>query len=89
MRKLSFLFFVLVYVVIGLSFALPANAQKNGKFKRSKNAIPNRYIVVLNDDFNKIDEVFNNASRANDNALRAEAVNRVRKELTNSYGGTV
>ncbi|HXH70204.1 MAG TPA: hypothetical protein VNI60_07735, partial [Pyrinomonadaceae bacterium] len=63
MKKLCLLFFMFALVVIGLSlthltsagdnneFRTPlTSARDNDKFRKSKKPIPNRYIVVLNDN---------------------------------------
>lgn len=82
MRKVSYPFYLCVILSISMIFIIPANAQKIGKFKTSKNAIPNKYIVVLNDS----------PARMNDNlppSLKNEAVDRISKDLTFAYGGKV
>jgi hypothetical protein len=81
MKKLSHFLFLFALAAISLAFAPPAQAQ-NDKFRTSRNAIPNRYIVVLSDDAGRVNELFNNV-------LSAETVGRVTKDLTASYGGSV
>ncbi len=82
MKKLHVLFFVSAFIAINLCLTLFVNAQINGKFKKSKDAIPNRFIVVLNKDRN----VF---SEAVPSPLQTDRVQRMSRDLTTAYGGRV
>lgn len=82
MKKLSRLFSIVVVIIINLSLALLTNAQTDSKIKKSKRAIPNRYIVVLDDNIGKVNDLL-------PSALKAEMVNRVSEDLVASYGGKV
>src|SRR5215213_10076986 len=50
MKKLFLLFFVIACGSTGLTFLPGKSAGKNAKFIKAERAVPNRYIVVLNDD---------------------------------------
>jgi hypothetical protein len=49
MKKTGILFLPLV-IILQFFFVLTAYSQKNDKFLLSRQAIPNRFIVVLNDE---------------------------------------
>ncbi len=88
MKKSFLLFFVITFALITTSLTTSrtgaqidlasskAGAQQTGKFRKSDNAVPNRYIVMLNDGDN---ESF-------DNSIEPEAVS---SELSGLYGGKV
>jgi hypothetical protein len=86
MKKLSLLHLFIALVLINLSTTTFVSAQKNPeqseKFKRSKNAIPNRYIVVLDENVVKINDIL-------PVPLKGEVVSQVSKDLVSSYGGRI
>jgi subtilisin-like proprotein convertase family protein len=86
MKKLPWLFFAFTLAIINLSVTPFVNGQinfkENDKFKMSKNAIPNHYIVVLNDELVKINDFFAPL-------LKNEVINKVSNDLASSYGGRI
>jgi subtilisin family serine protease len=86
MKKLTLLPLFVVLVLINLSSATFVNAQKDPerseKFKRVKNAIPNRYIVVFDENVVRVNDVL-------PTPLKSEAISRVSSDLASSYGGRI
>jgi subtilisin family serine protease len=81
MKKFGQLFLPLL-IVLQLFCISTAYSQKNDKFIVSRNAIPNRYIVVLNDNNDMIREFPNNP-------MGDEKVRRFTRELSLLYNGQV
>ena len=76
MKKLGLLCFALSIGMFALTLSTSKTAGKTDKLKKSERAIPNRYIVVLNDDK---DDNSNSFSRAE----------TFEYEVNNLYGGKV
>ena len=86
MKKSSLFYFIIALVAINLSFGLHAYAQKDpeksDKFKKVKNAIPNRYIVVLDENVIQINDIL-------PGPLKGEVVSQVSRNLASAYGGRI
>lgn len=86
MKKISWLFLVFTLAIINLSavsFAVgQKNIKRNDKFRLSENAIPNQYIVVLNDEVVEINDFL-------PAFFKNEVISSVSKDLVSSYGGRI
>ena len=76
------LFSVLFLLAIQLLFGSTIYSQINDKFITSKQAIPNRYIVILNDDSDAL-------SNFSNNQIGDEKVSKLTRDLSLVYGGNV
>lgn len=77
MKKLNLLFVILLFCLNSAVYT-----QINNKLITSKKAIPNRYIVVLNNNSGVLGEI------TADN-IETEKVRKVTKNLSLIYGGKV
>lgn len=85
MKKYSLLLFLVVLTLINLSSLCSVKAQEisqDSKFKKSKNAIPNRYIVVLKEGAISLNPIFNAP-------LKGQMISKVTDDLATAYGGRV
>ncbi len=81
MKKNNLLFHVFALFALQILFASAAYSQTNDKFKQSRNAIPNRYIVVLSKDVSSQDFFPPN--------VKDEKVRKSSSELALQYGGRI
>jgi subtilisin family serine protease len=75
-KNLRRLFFMFAILVINLSLTSLASAQAGDKLRKTKGAIPERYIVVLNED-------------VNENLRFPSEVEDISQKLAVKYGGKV
>ena len=86
MKKTGLLCFALMFGFFALSLSITKTAGKNEKYKKSERPIPNRFIVVLNDDKGGRENSFSRAETFS-NELNTFYSGKIDKQFTSAING--
>ena len=86
MKKTGLLCFAILLGIFALTLNTSATAKQTDKYKKSERAIPNRYIVVLNDDKSEDSNAFSKAETF-EYELNAFYGGKVDKQFTKAING--